>query len=179
MKLLKNMRIYMVVAGLTPMLWAGGAAKISSSSEATQKLGRVEAVAREVRSDAATMQTFNRFPDLYAPEIHKTKLTVMKNNINEMGKIVSNLHQSRENLEEWQAQLVTRLLPKLQAITDDTEAAIKFVNQKPERTFKPTYDDYINEIYDRSNAVIRSVDAYLEWASAKQRKMEVSQVRTP
>jgi len=68
------------------------------------------------------------------------KLAQIKHSVNDMADLIGKAHRNRAAIYPWQAELVTRLLPKMKALSDDVDAALEFVNTDPEALFsnRPT-----------------------------------------
>lgn len=164
-----------VTVAMTPgLLQAGG-----MSGDAGEKLAQAEALAREVRADAATMQTYVRFPTTFSEDAHSRTLRTIKENTNDLGDIVQSLHRNRSEIEEWQAELVNRLIPRMDVLTTDIENAIRFINDNPpEATFKPVYEDYVDGAYNQADSIVTTIDRYFEWIEGVRAKeeLEISQV---
>jgi hypothetical protein len=144
------------------------------NSDATDKLTRVEALAREVRMDAATLQSFQFTPSLVSKDSHRRYLNMAKKNNNEMGDIIRSLHKNRANLEKWQVQLLNRLLPKMETMSDEIEAAINFHNKNFESDFfLPTYEDYVDTIYNKADSIVKTVDRFFEWIEGVRAKKKL------
>lgn len=154
----------MVVAtmvALAPSLLAGGSAEM-----ANEKLARVESLALEVRDSMGTMQTFVRFPNLYSAETHNRVLVRVKEDVNTMGDIIEKLHQNRSDLKDWQAELVTRLIARADSLSTEVGNAIRYIDDNPERDFRPVYEDYVDGAYQAADSMQEVVDNYLEWANS-------------
>ncbi len=129
-----------------------------------EMLAEAEMLAREVREGAGIMQTYVRFPTSYSNESHERMLLRIKENTNQMGDIVQKLHKNRGDLETWQAELVNRILPKMDALTTDIDKAIEYIDENPQWDAKPTYEEYVDGTYNQADAIVQSIDRYLEWA---------------
>lgn len=149
---------------LAPLMWSADPDNRAMGPETSDSLAQVEANARDARRDADTLKTFTRFPELYPVEAHKAKLTQIKTSVNDAAEMITKAHRNRAEIYPWQAELITRLLPKMDALSDDVDAAIEFVNSHPQALFRPSYSTRVEDIYDESNSVVRTVDAYLDWA---------------
>ena len=170
-QLMQTLTVFLAAAGMimTPVLLQAD----DMNDNASQNLAQAQSLARTVRRYAGTLQTFLRTPDLFTGTIHKRKLAVIKENTNDLGDIIQKLHNSRGELKQWQVQLVDRVLPRMDALTTDIGNAIRFIDEKPEADFTPTYEDYIDGIYNQSDSIVTTVDRYLDWANARQAKMEL------
>ncbi len=159
------------VIAVAPALNAG------SVEVATDKLAQIESRARQVRDNADTMQTFVRFPSLYTTQTHNRKLTLMREDVNALADILAELHQNRSDLAKWQSEVVNRLIPRADRLADEIDNAIRHIKENPGEDYVPAYEDYVDGAYSVSDSIVETVDTYLSWAEAKQKKQQISEVR--
>jgi len=141
--------------------------------QATEKLARVKALAREILTDASILQTYAFTPSLVSKESHQSKLNSIRKNANEIGEILQSLQKKKAKLVNWQAQLLDRLMPRMQTIADDADSAIKFYNESFGNSFfQTTYEDCVDSMYNGANSIINTIDRYFEWAERANTKQE-------
>ncbi len=121
------------------------------------------------------MQTYVRFPALYSSETHEQRLVFIKENLNALGDLVQEIHKNRAEVKQWQAELVNRLLPRLDVLTTEIDNAIRYIDENPDGDYRPVYVDHIDTAYNKADAVAETVDRYLEWADAVREKRKISQ----
>ena len=165
---IETMTLVIAAAGLvlTPAVLRAG----DMSNQASQKLAQAESLARSVRHNAGITQTFVRHATLFTKSSHARTLSAIKEDSNKLGDVIASLHKSRGEMEDWQAQLVTRLLPRMESLAADVGSAIRFIDENPQEDFTPMYEDYVDGIYNQSNSIVTSIDRYLDWAEAKRAK---------
>ncbi len=154
----------MALLAVLAMMVTPNFAQAGNLDNVNEKLSYVEVKAREARQHIGTLQTFARFPTLYSHQSHTRKLMLVRDAVNEIAGEVAKMHKNRSELKTWQAELVTRMLPKMESLASDTEHAIRFIESKPTASFRPVYESYIDDMYDASNGIVRVVDNFLDWA---------------
>jgi hypothetical protein len=171
MKQLWTLMILLLGMGITVSPLVRAADTIDPKS----MLAQAEALSRELREGAGTMQVYVRWPEGYDNESHERKLLVMRENANKLGEILQKLHQNRTQLEDWQGELVTRLMPRMNMLADDLENAIKFIEDNPKWVYKPVYGDYVDGAYNQADAMANSIDRWFDWADSAEEIREARQ----
>ncbi len=151
--------VILFIAWLLPAEAASGE---KFADEANAAFIDIEADSREVSNEATKLVRYLRHPTQTAVQNHKRKLTVIKNRVNEMAESVNLVHQHRTEMYLWQAQLTTRLIQKLDRLSDDVGAAIRFVDENEGTLFHPRYRSLVDDIEGQASGISSTIDTYLE-----------------
>ena len=92
-------------------------------------------------------------------ESHAEMLNRIKDNVNNMGKIVAKLQEEREEASPWQQQAIDRMVPMLKEIAANTTAAIEHLNQNHERPTTPDYVEYLQQNADTAHELADMISA--------------------
>jgi len=154
----------LVVAGYLTIYPAAHAREISSdkSEPIRQLLAQVktEAVALDQDSDRLAVWARNKQVQWQS---HAEKLNLIREHINDAGKLLAQLNDARGKASPWQLRAIDRIYPLLKELADNTEATINHLNDNRSNIHFPAYRDYAKAGADLAGELAALVCDYVEF----------------
>ena len=113
----------LATAGLViflPTMNAAKAAAAPDSERVLKLLSDAKTTAFQLKEDAEAMESFTRVNVTW--ECHAKAITVIKDHVNELGRIVGKLREARAEASPWQKTAIDRIVPFL----DELEANVDY-----------------------------------------------------
>ena len=132
------------------------------------KLAEFESKAVDTRRDALFLESKRRNPQL-SWETHSNKLGIMKDQINEMGQMLSALEAMKSDATLLQQRAIEAARPHLEDLARRVEAAIKWLNEDRRATTKAEYRDNLHGIWTSADRLYDDVDTILDYKEAQHR----------
>lgn len=176
---LKYVASSMAIAAGTLIFFAGslaaapnGCAPEKASAESSNPNSRaevpklVDAIQREawdVENHAAKLQSLagNQLVDW---QLHAEQLTTVKDEINDIGVKLRRLEQMRQFAPRWERKAIDNAIPSADLMAANAGDAIRFVDSRPDALWLPQYSKYVNNLYDESAHLTRSLKRVEEYA---------------
>jgi hypothetical protein len=153
---------------------ARAAAKTGSQAdEAKQTLSEIRASAVAVENEADELRMTIARPDA-SPESSLSRLMMLKDEVNRMGKEFSTLEAERQSLPEWEQQALDKTLPLLQATAAHTEGAIEYYNENRSHMWTDAGRGYTDRIYDESKQIATTLQNYLRYEKALSKEQRLN-----
>lgn len=115
--------------------------------------------------DAEQIDAFTR--SKLSWQSHSAQLRHMTEDVNELGKDMSELTSARSEGSPWQQEAIDNVNPLLQSLADHMTAMIKHLNENQERVHMPPYMNYAKANYELSQKLLAMMDDYIGYAEAK------------
>jgi hypothetical protein len=138
----------------------------------TQLLSEAREKAAGLSRDADEMESLTRSEVSW--QTHASMLETMKEDVNDMGKIVERLQASRGSASQWQRQAIDRMVPLLKELASNTTAAINHLNQERARPTTGEYADYLRQNAETARELSDMVSSFVQYdqTRAKLEKLE-------
>jgi hypothetical protein len=138
-----------------------------------QLFHKLRTVAVDAQTHATALETLARSPGV-SWESQMGTLDRLKTDINLMGKILSTLKDRPEGLSAAEWTELDRATPALRELASDTAAAIRFLAESREPTWRPSYQKPVENLAGASARLSKSLRAYVEIVTlrAKQTRIE-------
>jgi hypothetical protein len=170
---------YLPLAGLilsgstlvaAPSVSASGSTVVQSqhaqeSAQAWELLKEVQSIARDLRRDAATLESYKLRGLSW--QSHAYQLTLTKQHINAIGSRVEELQTIRSTSAPWQQRAIDTIVPLAVQLASRTEDAISHLNENRHELFAPTYTNHLSAIATSAAQIKKSVDVFLDLASTQ------------
>lgn len=159
-------RIAMSLALLGSTLSIGSAsasAQTNDSEKISKLFAEAKSYAAQARDDAATLNAYTLSKVSW--QSHAGRLNTIKVHVNNLGKVLSQLHQARPEGSAWQQHAIDDITPFLQGMADHLTAAINHLNENPSQVHMKAYQDYARSNYlltSKTYDVIRDLVDYDE-----------------
>ena len=148
--------------------------EISQVSKIDDMLAQFESKAIETRRDAAMLESKRRTKQL-SWQTHADKLSVMKQHINEMGKMLSELEAMKPKATLFQEKAIEAARPHLEDLAQRVQKAITWVNEDRNSISKTEYRDNLHGIWVSSDALYKDVDTVIDYHEARMRLHELAE----
>jgi hypothetical protein len=161
------------ICPLTLVLLVSGYLTISSAAKAvdpsgvdseqvSQLFSEAKTEAHELELDAEKMEAFGRLE--LGWESHAAKISLIREHVNQAGKILSSLNAVRDTASPWQQKAIDSIYPLLKELADNTEATINHLNHNQDRLHVgPEYKDYVAANYDLSKDLATLITDYVDY----------------
>ncbi|MGB7549578.1 MAG: hypothetical protein WBM14_17710 [Terracidiphilus sp.] len=147
-------------------------AQSMDSEEISNLLAQAKSHAVLAEDDSATLESFTR--SKLSWESFARKITVIRDHVNELGKLHGQLLELRPQGSPCQQRAIDQIDPLVREMADHLTAAINHLNDNQSKVHMPPFRDYVNANYElasRTAALIRDFVAYDE-ASSKADSLE-------
>jgi uncharacterized surface protein with fasciclin (FAS1) repeats len=148
--------------------------EVSHVSKIDDMLAQFESKAIETRRDAAMLESKRRNRQL-SWQTHTDKLSVMKEHINEMGKMLAELEGMKPKATLFQEKAIAAARPHLEDLAQRVEKAITWVNEDRKSISKTEYKDNLHGIWESSDKLYRDVDTIIDYHEARMRLSELAE----
>jgi hypothetical protein len=135
-----------------------------SSQEVNRLLSQVKTEAIALERDCDEIATWAGAKQL-SWQSHAEKLNLIREHVNEAGRLLSNLHDARDEASPWQQQAIDRIYPLLKELADNTQGMINHLNDKKSTFYLSEYGDYAKAGYELAKDLARLVSDYVEYGN--------------
>jgi hypothetical protein len=172
-KTLTKTRYFSTTALLFGMLFALGWAPAYGDSAQTSKLlqdAKVSAV--QLKQDSSRMESYTR--SQLAWNSHASQINMIKEHVNNIGKTLADLHNSRAGSEPWQRDAIDKITPLLQELAGNTESVINHLNDR-KQTWHPEYQGYLKSNAELATDLSQLIGDYIDFGNAKAKTQALEQ----
>lgn len=148
--------------------------EVSQVSKIDDMLAQFESRAIETRRDAAMLESKRRNQQL-SWQTHTSKLSTMKDHINDMGKMLADLEGMKPKATLFQEKAIEAARPHLEDMARRVEAAMNWINEDRRSISKAEYNDNLHGIWVSSDALYKDVDTIIDYHEARMRLQELSE----
>ena len=148
-------------------------AQKQENPEITQLLADARDKAAELSRDADEMESLIRTDVSW--QTHAAMLETVKDHVNELGRIATQLQQKRDSASAWQQQAIDRMLPVLRDLATNTTAAINHLNENKSRPLQiSSYPQYLKENAETAHELSDMISSFVKYGDsrAKVEKLE-------
>lgn len=167
----KSRRFTLLSALAAFMFCVTGASSVAHAADPASLLQQARRSAYQLSQDADHMQSFanNRL----SWQSHSQQINTIKGHVNDLGQILSQLHEARGDASEVQKQAIDRITPLLQDLASNTTTVINHLNENPERTWTPDYKSYVSENARLASELSGAISDFVEYDQTKTRMNEL------
>jgi len=148
--------------------------EVSQVSKIDDMLADFESKAIEARRDAAMLESKRRNPQL-SWQTHADKLSVMKQHINEMGKMLAELEGMKSKATLFQEKAIEAARPPLEDMAQRVEKGINWLNEDRRSISKTEYKDNLHGLWSDADKLYRNVDTIIDYHEARMRLHELAE----
>jgi uncharacterized surface protein with fasciclin (FAS1) repeats len=148
--------------------------EVSQVSKIDDMLADFESKAIETRRDAAMLESKRRNQQL-SWQTHADKLSVMKEHINEMGKMLAELEGMKSKATLFQEKAIEAARPHLEDMAQRVEKGINWINEDRRSITKAEYKDNLHGIWNDADQLYRNVDTIIDYHEARMRLHELAE----
>jgi uncharacterized surface protein with fasciclin (FAS1) repeats len=139
---------------------------ITQVDKVADLLAEFESRAIETRRDAARLESKTRGGLSW--QSHSQTLNLMKDHVNDMGKMLAELEALKPQATLLQAKAIECARPHLQAMADGVESAITALNED-RRMSSPEYKATLHGVWTSADRLYRTVDTIIDYHEARNR----------
>ena len=100
-------------------------------------------------------------------ESHAVQLNLIREHVNEAGKLEQKLRAAREAGSAWQQDAIDRVYPLLKELADNLESTISFLNAHQDRLMSNAYRDLVRQNAEMSHNLHKTIEESLDYAKNK------------
>lgn len=158
-------------------------AQSPDSEEISNLLQDAKSHAALSANDAADMDAFTRSNVSWST--YTSKLSPIREHVNELGKIHAQLADMRHLGSPWQQNAIDQIEPLLQEMADTLTATIKHLNDNQSRVHMPQFEDYVHATHELASNLSDMIRDYVAYDAAKakaedlERKLELGGSDSP
>lgn len=182
---MKNYR--RISIGVIPALLVAGclfnpgtmkATDAGDSPQITLLLADAKAEAVELKSDAEDLDSFAK--SRLSWESHARKIEMIKEHVNNTGKILAKLKDAEASGAPWQQTAIQRIEPLLKELAANTETTINYLNENRSKIHFPEFKEYLRANYELATDLEALIRDFVNYGEAKEkferleRKVEVT-----
>jgi len=134
------------------------------SAQVTSLLRRANTSATQLKNDSVEMESYARSQLQW--QTHARQVNLIKEHVNNSGKILADLHEARDTAEPWQQEAIDRITPLLQELASNTTSIIDHLNEK-QQTWHPEYESYLKSNAEVATDLSNLIRDYLAYGEAK------------
>jgi len=142
-------------------------------AQITDWLARFESKALEARREAETLESGRRHS--WGWQTHVRYLNAMKDQVNEMGKILAKLEASKTQATLFQEKAIEVARPHLEDMARRMEEAINSINEDRRNVGRADYGDNLHGLWVSSDRLYKDVDTITDYHEARLRLNEMTQ----
>ena len=121
--------------------------------EASQILSQIRVDSFKIRDSAAQLEADDGESYLVGWQSESDLLSEVRDQVNQMDSKICRLRTIAPMTTAEQQQAINRILPQMVVLTDETEAAIRFLNENPSYLWAPHYNEYAVAMYNSANFI--------------------------
>ena len=169
---------FSVIALTFVMPFLSNAQSPNDSKDVTALLSEVKKEASQLLHDADELKAFTRSKLTWSS--HSAQVMAMKEHVNDSGKLLTRLNDTKSTASAWQLQAIDRITPILRELASSLEATITHLNTNPSRFHSKPYVEYVAANYDHASSLAALVSDYVEYGESKARSEQLaSRLSTP
>lgn len=150
-----------------------GTSSVARAADPASLLEQARASASQLSRDAEQMRAFAMSNVSW--KSHGQQITTIKDHVNKLGELLSQMHEARGDASRTQQQAIDRITPLLQEIASNTTAVINHLNEYPNRTWNPNYKNYVAENARLTSELSGAINDFVEYDKTKSRMDELEQ----
>jgi uncharacterized surface protein with fasciclin (FAS1) repeats len=147
---------------------------ISQVAKIGDMLASFESKAIETRRDAAVLESKRRNQQL-SWQTHADTLSVMKEHINEMGRMLAELERMKPKATLFQEKAIEAARPHLENMAQRVQKGITWLNEDRGSISKAEYKDNLHGIWSDADQLYRNVDTIVDYHEARMRLHELAE----
>ncbi|HUX28500.1 MAG TPA: hypothetical protein VMV39_06920 [Terracidiphilus sp.] len=153
---------------LALLLSAGSGLLMAQSADSTEITNLLEQAKRHADlavGDANTLWSYTS--SRHAWQSHASRVNLMREHINNLGKIHKDLSDMREQGSLWQKEAIDRIEPLLQEMADNLTNTINHMSENRSHIQFKEYRDYTRANYELAEKTAKTIGNFVEYGKAK------------
>lgn len=169
------MRFVYPLLAMGAMLMTGfmAVAQNPDSAKITTLLQHAKEHAAQANLNAERIESYTRSRTTW--ESHAAQLSIMRENVNELGKDIGELTAARDEGSPWQQEAIDDINPLLRSMADHMTAMMKHLADNQNRVHMPPYKNYAKANYELSQKLLAMINDYVDYAESKSKAEALEQ----
>jgi hypothetical protein len=161
-----------MLAGWVALTWVAlatpaFAADVNEPDHVSALLSDAKMQAFQLKEDASTLESYTR--SNLSWESHTTAIVRIRENVNKMSGLLTQLQDNRKDAAPWQQNAIDRVMPLAKELAANTTTAIEAINKNPRHVNAPAYQEYLEAIYDSANNLASTIADFTDYGKTKER----------
>lgn len=148
-------------------------AQTADSKEISSMLSDAKTHAMRAATDAADMDSFTH--SNLSWQTYAAKIGVIKEHVNELGKLHADLADVRHTGSPWQQNAIDQIEPMLQEMADNLTATINHLNENQAKVHMPEFKDYVHANHDLASDLSALIKDFVTYDEARAKAAELEQ----
>jgi hypothetical protein len=164
-----KMKLKSIVASsflITSLTLAAAPVRPTTAYDALKDL---QVVANDAADQAAVLQS-SMFSSNLGWEVHASKLQALKDDVNEISRMLSQLEGRRDSLTEADRVVLDRSMVLLKEMVSNTQSAVEYLNNDRQNFWTPTYRRSINNLVNETDQLAHSLGQVLSLDKTRDRE---------
>ena len=147
-------------------------AQTKDSAEISRLLNEARSYAIQANTDAAELESYAN--STISWRTHAQTLESIRGHVNNMGKLLQQMHDMKSEGSPWQQDAINRIDPLLRQMADQLTATIEHGNEYPNRVHMMKFKNYVRACADLANQTERLITDIVTYdkAQAKAQMLE-------
>src|SRR5689334_24028347 len=125
-----------------------------TASEVSQLLESTRTISNQLSRDVTQMESLTRSKVTW--QSHSAQIEPIRNHINQAGKLVGQLEETRAGAARWQQDAIDRITPLLKEMASNTDSIIDHLN-KAKRVWDPSYQEYLRANHELADELAKTI----------------------
>jgi hypothetical protein len=138
---------------------------VPDSPEVSDLLAQAKSDAVQLRDDADVMRQYGM--SQLSWESHAGRITMIKEHINDLGKVLRQMDERREWASSWQQKAIDQVTPLASEMASSIEATIDHLNKNKHRVRMPQLKEYLSANYELSSSLSKLIGDYVSYGKSK------------
>lgn len=161
-----------VLAGCIATALPATAADEAGSEHASALFSDARMQAFQLKEDAGLLESYTHSKVSW--QSHAVAIDRVREDVNQMGRILTQLQNARGTAEPWQQEAIDRLTPVAKELASNTTTAINTLNANPARVNTPAYQEYLEAIVDSANNLAATIADFMDYGKTKERMVRLA-----
>ena len=148
-------------------------AQVADSAHVNHLLTNAEHYSNLAANDAEILESFTRSRAGW--QSHSGQLERIRENVNNLGKVVQQLNEARSEGSPWQQAAIDRINPLMHEIAMQLTATIEHLRANQSRIEMKAYQDYTRATYQVTRRAALTISDYVEYGRVKARTETLGQ----
>ncbi len=135
------------------------------SAKINQLFRQIHAETARLDADARELESFHRTSTAWAG--HADQIEMVRQHVNEAGKLDQQLRAAREEGSAWQQESIDRIHPLLKELAGNLASTIDFLGAHQERMLPPAYNELVRKNAEMSHNLHMMIEDAMNYAESK------------
>lgn len=139
-------------------------AQVADSAHINKLLTDAEHFANQAARDSEELETYTRTKAGW--ETHAAQLEVIRDHVNNLGKVVQQLNDAKDGGSPWQQTAIDRINPVMHEIAMQLTSTIQHLTQHQSQVHMKPYQDLARATYEVNSRAAKIISDYVDYGKA-------------